>query len=245
MTRTTNGMTGPRGRWLVAAGLTMVMATLAGVACSSSAPETGAAPDTSRWESDIQAFEAADQASAPPEGGVVFVGSSSIRLWRTLEEDFEGLPVINRGFGGSEMDDALEFADRIVIPYRPRMVVVYAGDNDLWSEQTPQQVFGNFQALVEKVHASLPETRVAFIAVKPSVARWSIADRVRETNALVEQYAASHPLVDYIDIFTPMLGPDGTPRPELFVEDGLHLNEAGYELWESVVEPVVRQGMAG
>jgi lysophospholipase L1-like esterase len=194
-----------------------------------------------RWEPEIAAFEAADRTTAPPAGGVVFVGSSSIRLWQTLEEDFEGVAVVNRGFGGSEMSDALHFVDRIVIPYQPRLVVVYAGDNDLWGGESPRQVFQDFRSLVERIHRQLPGTRVAFIAVKPSVARWSIADRVRETNGLVQAYANADPLVEYIDVFGPMLGPDGAPRADLFVEDGLHLNERGYELWESVVEPFVRR----
>ena len=167
----------------------------------------------------------------------MFVGSSSIRLWNTLAEDFPGVPVVNRGFGGSELSDALRFADRIVLPYRPRMVVVYAGDNDLWAGETPQQVFEDFRALVRTIHDELPRTRVAFIAVKPSVARWRIEGEVRRTNQLIREFAAADPRVDYIDIFTPMLGADGRPRPELFVDDGLHLNARGYELWKSVVAP--------
>lgn len=181
----------------------------------------------------------------------MFVGSSSIRLWNTLAEDFPGVPVVNRGFGGSELSDALRFADRIVLPYRPRMVVVYAGDNDLWAGETPEQVFEDFRALVRTIHDELPRTRVAFIAVKPSVARWRIEGEVRRTNQLIREFAAADPRVDYIDIFTPMLGSDGRPRPELFVDDGLHLNARGYELWKSVVAPFLagdgarRRGAAG
>ena len=208
-----------------------------------STPQPDAAADD-RWEGDISAFEAADREEAPAPGGVVFVGSSSIRMWDTLAEDFEGLDVVNRGFGGSEMSDALRYVDRIVLPYRPRMVVVYAGDNDLWAGESPEGVASEFRQLVDRIHDELPETRVAFIAVKPSLARWSIADRMERTNALVREYAAGQPLVEYIDVYTPMLGTDGTPRPDLFLEDGLHLNARGYDLWESVVEPVVRRGVA-
>lgn len=214
---------------------------IAAVGCATNpAPATSPEADFSRWEADIQAFEAADREAAPAPGSVVFVGSSSIRMWETLEEDFPGIPVVNRGFGGSEMADALHFADRIVLPYQPSMVVVYAGDNDLWNGKSPQQVFGDFRALVQRIHREQPQTPVAFIAVKPSIARWSMADRVHETNALVAAYAASNPHVEFIDIATPMLGDDGTPRPELFLDDDLHLSEAGYELWASIVEPVVR-----
>lgn len=222
-----------------------LVATVVLGACGGGAAATAEPAGSERWEADIEAFEAADRTAAPAPGGVVFVGSSSIRLWETLEEDFAGIPVINRGYGGSEMADALHFADRIILPYRPRMVVVYAGDNDLWNGKSPEDVFGDFSQLVDEIHAELPQTRVAFIAVKPSIARWRIADQVRRTNELVRELAESEPRVQYIDIFTPMLGPDGTPREELFVDDGLHLNARGYELWESVVEPVVREVMEG
>ena len=203
--------------------------------CASAPP---AEPD--RWEPDIQAFEAADREQPPAPGGVVFVGSSSIRMWDTLQEDFEGLNVINRGFGGSEMADAVRYLDRIVLPYQPRVVVVYAGDNDLWAGKTPGRVLADFRALVRRIHEDQPETRIAFIAIKPSVARWTIADQVREANQMIQDYAESDPRLEYIDVFTPMLGEDGMPRPELFIEDGLHLNPSGYDLWESVVEPVLR-----
>jgi lysophospholipase L1-like esterase len=234
------------GRGLAACALLLALTALA-TGCAS-APEAGApeasAPPDDRWEADISAFEATDREDPPAAGGVVFVGSSSIRMWDTLGEDLEGLNVINRGFGGSEMSDALRYLDRIVLPYRPRMVVVYAGDNDLWAGESPEGVASEFRQLVDRIHDELPETRVAFIAVKPSLARWSIADRMERANALVSEYAAEHPLVDYIDVYTPMLGTDGTPRPDLFVDDGLHLNARGYDIWESVVEPVVRRGVA-
>lgn len=226
-----------------AAAATTIIVLVAG-ACASTPAPAGDAGEPSQWEDEIRAYEAADRMQPPVPGGVVFVGSSSIRMWESLQDDFEGIDVVNRGFGGSQMSDALHFADRIILPYRPEMVVVYAGDNDLWAGETPQTVFEEFQALVERIQSELPETRVAFIAVKPSTARWRIADLIRQTNDLVESYAEQHPLVEYIDVFTPMLADDGSPRAELFIEDGLHLNEAGYELWESVVEPVVRRGIS-
>jgi lysophospholipase L1-like esterase len=239
------GAAGSEGLWRRAgAGTGILGLTLALAGCGAQRPSAAAdqeAAGSQRWEPEVSAFEAEDRAAAPAAGGVVFVGSSSIRLWETLAEDFEGVPVVNRGFGGSEMADARYFADRIILPYRPRMVVVYAGDNDLWAGKSPQRVADDFRALVAEIHRELPQAQVGFIAVKPSVARWSIADRVRQTNDLVREYAETEPRVEYIDIFTPMLGPDGKPRPDLFVEDGLHLNARGYELWESVVEPFVRR----
>lgn len=197
----------------------------------------------SRWEKNIAAFEAADKEQMPPVNGIVFVGSSSIVRW-PLDESFPNLPVIQRGFGGSQLSDSVHFADRIVIPYRPATVVIYAGDNDLGSGKTPQRVLSDYQKFVAKVHKALPETRILYIAVKPSIKRWSLVDKVKETNALIEQAAAKNPRLGYIDIFTPMLGTDGQPREELFVKDGLHLSDKGYALWNKVVGDAIAAAQA-
>lgn len=193
-----------------------------------------------RWEPDIRKFEAADKEKMPPAGAVLFVGSSSIVKWKSLAEDFPGVTTINRGFGGSELADTTYFADRIVIPYAPKTVVVYAGDNDLAAGKTPEQVFAAWKGLVENVHAKLPQTRLVFISIKPSVARWKLADKIRATNELVKSYAAADKRQTYVDVFTPMLSADGMPRPELFVKDGLHMTPAGYAIWTKVVTPVIR-----
>ena len=189
------------------------------------------------FEKEIVAFEQADAARPPSPGGIVFVGSSSIRLWKTLEHDFAGLPVINRGFGGSQVADSVRYADRVVLPYRPKTVVLYAGDNDIANGKSPEQVFSDFQAFVNKIHRALPDTRVLYIAIKPSVARWHLVDRIREANRLIADYTRTDDRLGYIDTFTPMLGPDEQPRADLLVGDGLHLNEAGYALWTSIVRP--------
>jgi lysophospholipase L1-like esterase len=195
------------------------------------------APPSERWEPEIRAFEARDHADPPKAGGIVFVGSSSIRLWTTLTTDYPGVDVVNRGFGGSEIADATHFAGRIIVPCRPRQVVLYAGDNDLMNGKTPAQVADAFRAFVERVRADLPQIRVSFIAIKPSPARASLLDVAREANVLVRAYAATRRDVDFIDIFTPMLDGSGKPRAELFVEDRLHLNADGYRLWRSIVAP--------
>jgi lysophospholipase L1-like esterase len=198
--------------------------------------------DTSyrQWEGDIRAFERSDSAQKPPAHGILFVGSSSIRFWESLAQDFPDLPVYGRGFGGSELHDVVHFANRIVLPYAPRIVVVYAGDNDLANGRTPAQVASDFRSLARTVHAALPRTRIVFVAVKPSLARWNIVGKIREANALVRRYARTDKRVAYADVFTPMLGADGKPRPELFREDGLHMTPAGYQLWTSVIRPYLR-----
>ncbi|HEX9180745.1 MAG TPA: SGNH/GDSL hydrolase family protein [Burkholderiales bacterium] len=195
---------------------------------------------TDRWEPEVQTWEEQDRLNPPKPGGVLFIGSSSIRLWHTLAEDFPGVDVLNRGFGGSEIADSTELAQRIVVPYRPRMILLYAGDNDLANRRTPRQVREDFSAFVTRVRKDLPDIRIAFIAIKPSLARAHLLDKMREANALVREYAASRRGVAFIDVFTPMMTPDGKVRGELFVEDGLHLNRAGYELWKAVIAPYLR-----
>lgn len=206
--------------------------TLASV--SSAAPPAA----DNRWEKEIQAFERQDTQKRPPENAVLFVGSSSIRLWK-LADSFPDLEVINRGFGGSQLADSVHFADRIVIAYRPRLVVLYAGDNDLAAGKKPAQVLADFQQFAAKVKAGLPETPIAYIAIKPSIKRRALIDRIHETNASIERFIAGDERLIYVDVFQPMLSAGGEPRPELFREDGLHLNAEGYKLWASLLRPTL------
>ncbi len=199
----------------------------------------GADVSPARWEQAIAAFEKQDQESQPAVGGIVCVGSSSIRLW-DVKKAFGDLPVTNRGFGGSQMEDSAHFAERIVIPYKPRVVVVYAGGNDLAAGKTPDRVITDFKALTAKIHAALPETKVFFVSLYPTVARWKIDDQMRAANGLIEAYTKTEPWMGYIDIRTKMTGTDGGPRPELLRADNLHLNDTGYTVWNEIVVPVVR-----
>ena len=202
------------------------------------APLSTVAP---RWRESFAAFEAADRARPVAPGGVVFVGSSSIRGWEGLETQFElDPPPLNRGFGGSTLAECARHLDRLVLPYRPRLVVLYAGDNDLASGHTPRQVLDSYRAFVAGVHRALPGTRIAFIAIKPSPSRARLLPRVRQANALIRQHAAGDAREVFIDVFTPMLGPGGQPRPELFQADALHLNAQGYALWRELVAPHLR-----
>jgi len=196
----------------------------------------GAAPrDSAQWEADIRAFEAEDARVRRRPGGVVFVGSSSIRYWTTLDQDFPGVASINRGFGGSRVYDSLHYAERIVLPYRPRAVVFYAGDNDLSEGRSPQQVRDDFAAFVQRVRQAEPQARIGFVSIKPSPSRAALLPQVRAANALVRDYAASASGVDYLDVYTPMLDPAGAPRAGLFLQDQLHMNRDGYAIWKGVV----------
>lgn len=197
------------------------------------APFALAAPE--KWAAAIDKFTQADATNPPPRQGVVFVGSSSIVKWTTLEQDFPGVKVINRGFGGSELGDSAFYADRIVTPYQPRIVVVYAGDNDLKAGKTPEAVFAAFKELVAKVHAKLPETRIVFIGVKPSPSRWDIREAGMKANALISAECAKDKRLRFVDVWQPMLDAKGEPRRELFVADMLHLSAAGYAVWTPLV----------
>jgi lysophospholipase L1-like esterase len=192
-----------------------------------------------KWEKEIAAFEATDKTEAPPKGGIVFVGSSSIRLWKTLAQDFPKHRVLNRGFGGSQMEDSVHFADRIVVPYEPRMIVVYAGGNDINAGKTPEQVFAAFKEFVAKVRAKLPGTAIAYISIAGNPKRWAQVEQVKAANAMIADYCKAGENLRFIDVFTQMLGPDGLPKPDIFVEDRLHMNAEGYKLWTAIIGPLL------
>jgi lysophospholipase L1-like esterase len=191
----------------------------------------------SYWEPAIEQFEAADRANPPPRGAVLFIGSSSIEKWKSLAADFPELKVINRGFGGSVIGDSTYFAGRIVAPYHPRAIVMYAGDNDLHEGLTPEQVRDEFVAFVQKVRAEDPGAPIAFVSTKPSMAFKALLPQIEQSNALIRAYIATQKNVTYLDIFTPMLGPDGQPQWKWFGPDGLHMNRTGYALWIGIIKP--------
>jgi lysophospholipase L1-like esterase len=202
----------------------------------SQAARESAVARAARWKASFEQFDAADKAQAPPPGGVLFVGSSSIRLWDSLDRDFASQPVlIKRGFGGSRLSDCSDHLARLVLPYRPSVVVVYAGDNDLAEGATPDEVLASFRRFVDGVRAALPETRIAYLSIKPSPLRAALLPQVKAANDLIRAYSAGLRDTIYIDIHSRMLGPDGRPRPELFGADMLHLNAAGYALWTQEV----------
>ena len=200
------------------------------------APVAGAAH---RFEDEIASFEAADRISPPSKGSVLFVGSSSIRVWPDLKADFPNIDVLQRGFGGSTLDEVDHYVPRIVLPYCPRLIVLYAGDNDLAEGRTPEQILADFKTFVGLVRPPMPTTRIVFVSIKPSTARVALLGKMREANTLVRQYIATDPSLTYVDVFTPMLGPTGVPRGELFQSDGLHMNAQGYAIWRGLLQPVV------
>jgi len=193
-----------------------------------------------RFEKEVARFEAVDRDSMPPRNAVLFVGSSTIERWKDLKNDFPSVPVIQRGIGSTRLDDFVRFTGRIVIPYHPRQIVLYAGDNDFADGQSAMNVYGDFKDFVRIVHHALPQTEIVFVSIKPSPSRWRLASRMRETNALVKRYVMKNKRLKYVDVFNPMLGANGHPRPELFVDDSLHMSPAGYALWTHILQPVVK-----
>jgi lysophospholipase L1-like esterase len=188
-----------------------------------------------RWEKEVAAIEKRLAADPPKKGGVAFAGSSSVRLW-DLTKSFPDLDAVNLGFGGSQIPDNTHFASRLLLPLAPRAVVFYAGDNDIAAGRTPKQVQNDFRAFVQVVHAKLPKTRILFISVKPSLARWKLYDRQQEANALVKAVCDADERLAFVDIGPDMLGADGKPDPALFARDGLHLSPKGYEVWTAAVK---------
>ncbi|MDD4270440.1 MAG: SGNH/GDSL hydrolase family protein [Thermoguttaceae bacterium] len=189
-----------------------------------------------RWEPNIARFEQQDREDPPEKGGILFVGSSSIVRW-DVAKWFPDMPVLNRGFGGSQIADSVHFAERIVIPYRPRTIVFYAGDNDLAAGKAPEQVLADFKAFVSKVRASLPEAKIIYVGIKPSIKRWSLIEPVRKANGLIREAISSDARSIFVDVDSPMIGTGGMPRKELYIADGLHLSDEGYAVWTKLLAP--------
>ncbi len=197
-------------------------------------------PLVNRFEKDIAAYELADKANPPAPGGILFTGASGIRMWTTLAQDFPGLPVLNRGFGGSQLSDSIYFLDRITLRYRPRTIVIQAAGNDLNAGKSPAQVLADFKTYVEKTRAALPEVKIVFLNIGPSPKRWEQRDQQHETNRLVRDYIAGEKNLAYVDLWPDSLGADGLPKPELYIADQLHPSAAGYALRTKLLRPHIQ-----
>ena len=198
-------------------------------------PLSLASQEKPRFEEEIRAFEAADRREMPKPGAVLFVGSSSIRLWTKLADAFPQYRVLNRGFGGSWLADSERLVPRIVLPYRPSAVVLFAGTNDLADGRSPETVAGDFGAFVGRIRATMPRAPIAYVAISPAPSRKELLPKMRETNALIRAQCERSPGLRYIDTWPQMLGRDGSVRPELFGPDQLHMNERGYAIWTPLV----------
>ena len=204
------------------------------------AASTALAQQPDRWERFVAAYDEADKVSPPLKHQIVFVGSSTIRRW-DVASYFPDLKIINRGIDGTELSDALKYIDRLVLRYEPRLVVVYAGDNDIGGGKLSEQVSVDFERFVRAVQTRLPETRILYIGIKPSPLRWLQVDRMRLATQVIRTICERDDRLAFLDFDNLMLGWDEKPRRELYVEDGLHLSPQGYQLWTAVLRPYLVQ----
>ena len=197
-------------------------------------------PDPARFEKDIAAFEAADRTSPPAPGATLFVGSSSIGYW-DVASAFPGLRTIKRGYGGSHVSDTIHFVPRIITPYKPSLIVFYAGDADVAANKTAEQIATDTAALLTLIHTSLPGTPVVVIGTKPSPLHWKHQETIRKANSLVQAAITGDGLAAFADVEAALLGANGQPRPDFYQQNGLNLNEAGYEAWTAAVRPAIER----
>ena len=193
-----------------------------------------------RWDSDINKFLAYDSKNSFPKDAVLFVGSSSVRLWST-QKYFPELTVINRGFGGSQVSDLLNYYDRIVLKYSPRLIVLYSGDNDLAANKTPEVVFNDFKTFINRTHKSLPNTPVIVLSVKTCKARASMLDGIQKVNSMLNSLVSSDSKLIYLDLGAALLKEDGQPDESFFKQDQLHLNPKGYQIWSDILNKTIQK----
>lgn len=203
------------------------------------------AQQTDRFQSEVDGIVEKYQNLDWEKGGIVFTGSSSIRLWKTLEQDFPKANIINTGFGGSQTHHLINHLDKLVLNFEPQKVFIYEGDNDINAGKPVRQILEEFFEIMEKVTAVVPEVQFYFISAKPSPLRWEKKGQYELFNDQLKKFAMNHPNANYIDIWKPMLAKDGKPKPELFIEDNLHLNAKGYAIWKKAVKPYVGEVGSG
>lgn len=197
-------------------------------------------PDPLRFSKQVEQYDSLDTANPPEKNGTVFIGSSSMRMWKSAEKDYKKYNVINRGFGGSQASDANYYFDQLVKKYQPSKIVYYEGDNDIAAGKSPETILEDFKEFVGKVESNFPEASIGFVSIKPSPSRWELVDKMRKANTMIKDYCDSKENLAYIDVFAPMLGDNGRPMPELYLKDSLHMTEKGYKIWDKEVKPFLK-----
>lgn len=200
------------------------------------------AQDTYPFANEINAFNRQDSLTPPPAKPVLFVGSSSIRLWPTLQEYFPGAPVLNRGFGGATIPNLVHYAEQTIYRYNPSKIIFYCGENDFAESDTVgvQTVVQRFTDIFLQIRKRLPNVPFVFISIKPSPSRAHLMEKMKEANAEIRSFLKKHRNTQYVDVYSSMLNEQGRPRPELFTADSLHMNRQGYDLWTSKLKPLIR-----
>lgn len=192
-----------------------------------------------KFEAEIKAYEKQDSISKPKPNQILFLGSSSFRLWKTFDQDLKGLPVFNRGFGGSTLEDALYYFDRMVVKYQPAWIFLYEGDNDLAKGQSPEFIEKEFVEFSDRVKKQFPKTNIVFVAARPSIARFAMVDKQKDLNTRIEHFVKGKKNLFYLDMHSPFYLGDGTLMQDIFVSDKLHLNEKGYAIFASKIRTFI------
>jgi lysophospholipase L1-like esterase len=192
-----------------------------------------------RFAERVAAYEAGDQATPPPANAILLAGDSQFDRWKTVREDLPGYTLINRGIDSFRTDDLIQCADRLIVAYKPRLVVLHVGGNDLTRGKTPEQLLADTQTLIGKIRAGLPGVKIAWSSTTPGPGRWEQAAKRKAANALVKAWAATQKDVVFIDLWDAMLTPDGQPREDLWVADRVHPNHAGYLIRAKLTIPVL------
>jgi lysophospholipase L1-like esterase len=205
----------------------------------SAAARAQSAPAANRFEKDVRAYEAADKSNAPPRDAILLAGDSQFFRWKTVHEDLPGYTIINRGIDSFQTSDLLHYTDRLVLPYKPRLIVLHVGGNDVHNGKTPERVLADFKAFVARVRAALPEVPIAFSSITPGPGRWNEAGRRKETNRVIQEYISTQPRLVFIDLWDAMLTPDGQPREDLWVADRIHPNHDGYRIRVRIMRPLL------
>jgi lysophospholipase L1-like esterase len=222
-------------RWQVRVLVALVAFASSGRAAAQSPPT----PDATRFEKNVAAYEAADKATPPPKGAILLVGDSQFYRWKTLVNDLPEYTVVNRGIDSFQMSDLLHYVDRLVLPYAPRLIVLHVGGNDIHNGRASEAVAFDFATFVQKVRAAQPDVPIAFTSITPSPGRWAEAETRIKANTDVKNYVATQKGLYFIDLWNAMLGPDGQPRDDLWVEDRIHPNHDGYLLRVKIMRPLL------
>ena len=198
-------------------------------------------PDPLRFQDEVNSYKQADKSNPPQEGCYLFIGSSSMRMWKSLQEDFKDYPVINRGFGGSHFSDVIYYFEDLILTYNPEKIVIYEGDNDIASNKSTGKIMKDLKKLLRMIRNDLDHPDIAIISAKPSPRRWDLKDKYENLNTEIEKLSSKDQDLTYIDVYTYMLNENGRPEPELFMEDSLHMTQKGYEIWKEQIQPFVEK----
>jgi lysophospholipase L1-like esterase len=193
-------------------------------------------PET-KWGESIAKYERQDSISMPEPGGILLLGSSSFTIWKDVGDNFPGKNIVNRGFGGSQMSDVLYFKERLILPYQPVQLILYEGENDIANGKMPDTIFSELVQLVNWTKTHFPEIKISILSMKPSPRRWEFRETMLEMNKKLNKYAEETENIDFINIWDPLLGSNGKPVKDNYLEDLLHLNANGYKIWQKAISP--------